>query len=189
MFYILRFYRVRTNDLSELNNSTLRINLRIFQIFVSSEAVEEEISALSASLSSVSTSIFTTPSSTTTFSTTQLDKKSINPSSTITTASPSAKNITEKLVTTTTTISFLNNYASTPSPMTKNMNARVTETEISEKMTSRSKLAKIITISSLLGALILIMGLFLLRRRRPQSRSIDVSVNPYEPLIGGSTYF
>ena len=184
----MRFYRVRTNDLSELNNSTLRINLRIFQIFVSSEAVEEEISALSVSLSSVSTSIFTTPSSTT-FSSTQLDKKSINPSSTITTASPSAKNITEKLVTTTTTISFLNNYASTPSPMTKNMNARVTETEISEKMTSRSKLAKIITISSLLGALILIMGLFLLRRRRPQSRSMDVSVNPYEPLIGGSTYF
>ena len=101
----------------------------------------------------------------------------------------SSKNFTEKLVTTTTTISFLNNYPSTPGGMTKDINAQVTEAEISGKLTSGSKLATIITISSLLGALILIMGLFLLRKRRSQSRSMDVSVNPYEPLIGGSTYF
>ena len=118
-----------------------------------------------------------------------MDKKSVDPRSTITTASVSSKIFTEKLVTTTTTISFINNNASTLGPMTKDMNAKMTELEISEKMTTRSKLAKIITISSLFGALILIMGLFLLRKRRPQSRSMDVSVNPYEPLIGGSTYF
>ena len=156
---------------------------------VSSEAVEEELSASSAFLSSVSTSIFTTPSSMTSFSTTQFDKKSVDPRATITTASPSSKKVTEKLVTTTTTRSFVNHYGSTPSSMTKDINAKVTEAEILEKVTPGSKLAKIITISSLFGALILIMGLFIIRRRRPQSRSMDVSVNPYEPLIGGSTYF